>query len=360
MLATVERCWSMVLCILCEGARVLFTMNLVTLLIYLDPAQLNTNPTGNTFSVVLPNIILSRFLVNLRAVDHTRNHNIIDNLGEIVVSGGDGLNTQTYDSLEFSQDLRGEAPTAEKGEGVSNFDTPHTSGDQTVIQLTTRRSQTALTSALIYSVYGTIKHEPIGPLASSAALNSGIVSATFFSFREYFVTPLLLTCIKSGQFARRKQELELSQTQAKSGKKVVPPERLTWMQMRMEKLPDTAISGAFVGSLFNYWKRGRAGVVRGTIAATVVCSLLQLSYNELRIWRVRYVHQQSTLPLPVTPAEPPRPLWERTLGLFGMRKMSDEEYLAKMREKREQALQKIAELEAEEARQRTEEGTKAS
>ena len=51
------------------------------------------------------------------------------------------------------------------------------------------------------------------------------------------------------------------------------------------------------------------------------------------------------------------------MKLFGMRKMSDEEYLRKMIEKRDQALQRIAELEAleaEEARRRTKEQVKES
>ena len=43
--------------------------------------------------------------------------------------------------------------------------------------------------------------------------------------------------------------------------------------------------------------------------------------------------------------------------MFGMRKMSDEQYLRKMIEKRDQALQRIAELEALEAEEAKDDGS---
>ena len=73
--------------------------------------------------------------------------------------------------------------------------------------------------------------------------------------REYVVSPFLLTFIKSGQFARRREQLEAAQARSKAGQQPGPPEQLTWTQMRMEKLPDTAISSALTGSLLNYWWR---------------------------------------------------------------------------------------------------------
>ena len=42
-------------------------------------------------------------------------------------------------------------------------------------------------------------------------------------------------------------------------------------------------------------------------------------------------------------------IWERLLHVFGVHKMSTEEYLVKLRKQRADALRRIAELEAEEA-----------
>ena len=68
--------------------------------------------------------------------------------------------------------------------------------------------------------------------------------------REYVVSPLLLSCIGTGQFARRKLQLQNTQPGEKRF-----PETLNWSDMRIEKLPDTTLSGAITGSIFNSWKR---------------------------------------------------------------------------------------------------------
>ena len=56
----------------------------------------------------------------------------------------------------------------------------------------------------------------------------------------------------------------------------------------------------------------------------------------------------------LAPSETRPPTWERMLVLFGMRKMTDEEYLERMKEKRDYAVRRIAELEAEEVQQEAE------
>lgn len=97
-------------------------------------------------------------------------------------------------------------------------------------------------------------------------MNSGIAGATFFSayficicntdsnpdpgFREYIISPLLLSVLSSDQFLRRRQELE-----DKKGKQPERDERLSWSDMRLHKLPDTALSGALTGGVLNAWKR---------------------------------------------------------------------------------------------------------
>ncbi|KAH8106794.1 hypothetical protein BXZ70DRAFT_915116 [Cristinia sonorae] len=226
-------------------------------------------------------------------------------------------------------------------------------------------------NSLIASVYGTFKRLPIGPLAASSALNGGIVGATFFSFREYVVSPQLLLGVKTGQFLRRKAELDA----AINGEDYVA-EKVGWWDMRAHKLPDTALSGALTGGVLNAWKRGRAGIVPGAITASLVCTFLQLAVNELGITRLKFIQeqlqksqaegdqvvqslptaQQSQSPIAVpqntiqiAPAAPAMPTSERIFGWFGFQKVSDEDYLRRLKAERETHLKRIAELEREQA-----------
>lgn len=108
---------------------------------------------------------------------------------------------------------------------------------------------------------------------------------------------------------------------------------------------------------------GPAGVVPGAVTATIICSLLQLGYNELGVMRVRYVSrklqeaQGEQAPPPVLaptqavtlPPQPAKPMMQRIMEFMGMPEVSDEEYLRKLRHKREDILRRIAEIEAEQA-----------
>ncbi|PSR83092.1 hypothetical protein PHLCEN_2v5896 [Hermanssonia centrifuga] len=191
-------------------------------------------------------------------------------------------------------------------------------------------------------IYGTFKGWPIGPLAGSSALNGGIAAATFFSLREYIVSPLLLSTVDAGQFSRRKWELE-----APHEKQPGRSERLTWWGMRARKLPDAAVSGAITGGVLYTLKRGRRGIIPGAVTASVACSVLQLAYNELGVMRVKYVSQRLEAENMPAPLEPKTPLSQHVLKLFGMHQLSDEDYLEKLKHRREIALRQIAEIEKE-------------
>ncbi|KAH9952116.1 hypothetical protein B0H21DRAFT_14850 [Amylocystis lapponica] len=202
----------------------------------------------------------------------------------------------------------------------------------------------------------------IGPLAASAGINGGIAGATFFSFREYVVSPVLFSALSETHYARRIRDL---QAQRRVGRP--SGEKLTWWDMRMSKVPDTAISGALTGGLLNAWKRGRPGIVPGVTTATLVCTFLQLAYNELGITRIKYISRilqsSQTSPSGATgqdntstsmapprtriDSEPPRPRMERILTFLGLHQIPDEEYLAMMQKKRDGYLRRIAELEKE-------------
>jgi hypothetical protein len=90
----------------------------------------------------------------------------------------------------------------------------------------------------------------------------------------------------------------------------------------------------------------------GALTAGAICTLLQLAYNELGILRLKYV---SRYPSPVQPLHHPPPVavvpqkhtLERILITLGMRSLSDEEYLRKLKTTRDIHLKRIEELELE-------------
>lgn len=74
-------------------------------------------------------------------------------------------------------------------------------------------------------------------------------------FREYIISPALLSTVSSGQFLRRRHELEAKDSESKGKQTIYVREKLSFSDMRLYKLPDTAISGAFTGAVLNAWKR---------------------------------------------------------------------------------------------------------
>lgn len=89
---------------------------------------------------------------------------------------------------------------------------------------------------------------------------------------------------------------------------------------------------------------------------SVSCAVGQLLYNELRVQRVKYVSRSSPAasrrpPLPISSGitelpVPEKPLFDRMIHAIGLKRVSDEQYLAQLREQRAAHLRRIAELEA--------------
>ena len=154
---------------------------------------------------------------------------------------------------------------------------------------------------------------------------------------------------------------------------------MTWGAMRLHRTLDSALSGGVTGSVLNTWKRssllvlisfqlgrirlrrlfllgGTRGTFTGLMFGSVFCTLGQVLYNEFGVQRIKFVSRRypipSQLPTPIDPdlSEPPaskRPLFDRMIHAIGLKRLSDEEYLAQMREKRAAYLRRIASLEAE-------------
>jgi hypothetical protein len=73
-----------------------------------------------------------------------------------------------------------------------------------------------------------------------------------------------------------------------------------------------------------------------------------LAYNESRIARVKYVsgyRRKSHSHDVVDPVEPTRPVTERLFAVLGLQKLSDEEYLQKLKKSRYVYMERIKKLE---------------
>jgi hypothetical protein len=152
---------------------------------------------------------------------------------------------------------------------------------------------------------------------------------------------------------------------------------MTWGAMRLHRTLDSALSGGITGSVLNTWKRssllvpisfgsdprlrrffllgGTRGTFTGLMFGSVFCTLGQVLYNEFGVQRIKFVSRRylipSQPPTPIDPdlSEPPaskRPLFDRMISAIGLNRLSDEEYLAQMREERAAYLRRIASLEA--------------
>jgi len=131
---------------------------------------------------------------------------------------------------------------------------------------------------------------------------------------------------------------------------------VTWGAMRLHRTLDAALSGGITGSVLNTWRRGTRGAFTGMVFGSVFCTLGQVLYNELGVQRIKFISRRYAIPSqPLTPVvaplpEPPvpkQPLFDRMIHAFGLKRLSDEDYLAKMKEERAAYLRRIAKLEAQ-------------
>ncbi|KAG2157435.1 hypothetical protein DEU56DRAFT_764616 [Suillus clintonianus] len=141
--------------------------------------------------------------------------------------------------------------------------------------------------------------------------------------------------------------------------------RITWGDIRSRKVLDSSLSGALAGGILNSWKRGRSGTVPGLATGAVMCGLLQCAFNEFDILRITHVSRVAHTPpvaaaipvapvpteprppsLPVAALEPPRSLTDRIFAMLGHR-ISDEEYLNRVKTQRDNHLRRIEQLERE-------------
>jgi hypothetical protein len=90
---------------------------------------------------------------------------------------------------------------------------------------------------------------------------------------------------------------------------------------------------------------------------SVFCTLGQVLYNEMGVQRIKFIsrryHTPSQSPTPSTvseltePSVPKKTLLDRMIHAIGINRLSDEEYLAQMKEKRAAYLRRIEKLEVQ-------------
>ncbi|KAI6022721.1 hypothetical protein EDC04DRAFT_2506953, partial [Pisolithus marmoratus] len=150
----------------------------------------------------------------------------------------------------------------------------------------------------------------------------------------------------------------------------------SWSHIRTSRLLDSAISGGVTGGVLNTWKRGKVGLVSGLGTGALLCTLLQWGVNELHIFRIRYVYRTTATSLPAVGDESDAvkghdandrlvlpsvqmvsyqhqkaESWgDRILSAFG-RRVSDDDYLKRLKTERDTYLRRIEELEREPSRE---------
>ncbi|KAG6820854.1 hypothetical protein H0H93_010681 [Arthromyces matolae] len=198
-------------------------------------------------------------------------------------------------------------------------------------------------SAFVTGLYGVARRTPnYALMAVAAGVNSGVTACSFFAFRELGISPLLVNTLSWPQYVRRRRELGISHTDDPS---IGQP---TWSDLRKYNTLDSGLSGAIAGGVLRGWKSGPRAILPGALSIGAVCTLLQLAYNEATISRLRYISGLQGKNAPehkTSEATPAKPALQRFLNLIGVTQVTEEQYLEKMKVKRDGYLKRIAELE---------------
>ncbi|KAF7304952.1 N2227 domain-containing protein [Mycena kentingensis (nom. inval.)] len=104
------------------------------------------------------------------------------------------------------------------------------------------------------------------------------------------------------------------------------------------------VSGLATGGLIRGVTAGRRTIIPAALMTGVACVALQAAYNELRVQRIKYIGKRAAGP-PIDDDKPP--LADRILGALGVRPLSNEDVIEKLKRERERYLQKIERLEAQ-------------
>ncbi|WVQ96744.1 hypothetical protein IAU59_003851 [Kwoniella sp. CBS 9459] len=148
----------------------------------------------------------------------------------------------------------------------------------------------ALTGASI----GVVRNQNPFALSINMTINLSIAGLTFFSIREYLVSPLLLSIDLTPSHTRRYNDL-LSLSEKQLGK--LPSHSHSHSQslteVRVDRVADSALAGALTGGVLSAAFRGRATFGKAALTSSLIASALQLSVNQLRVFRLKALAKNS-------------------------------------------------------------------
>jgi len=221
------------------------------------------------------------------------------------------------------------------------------------------------------------------------------------------VSPLLVSYITTSQYTRRREQIGLQEElQASPHLQTTQNERkavaatldraqhgpLTYNEIRLHNMADTAISAGFLGGSLNLVRRrsffhinqysslivcpfhtvGPRGLLPGVVTATLACSALQLLFNEVRVTRIKWMYGHSkedvaarrthpmavqaeskfasNAPVPTRPPNPAPKTWsDRLLGAISyvipLSRIPDDQFLADLRRRKAEVDQELETVE---------------
>lgn len=169
---------------------------------------------------------------------------------------------------------------------------------------------------------------------------------SFFGLREYVISPVLTSNLSGQIYARRRETI-----QALKSKRPYDRGPISLTTLRSNNVLDTALSGAIAGASLNVSRRGLSGLVPGFFTMGLACTLVQVAWNELQVTRIKIVSRAQGVENPFGQVSPKdeRSTSEKLLDnlgrVFPIKRLSDEEYLKRLRAQRERVLKRIKELE---------------
>nr|XP_019045730.1 hypothetical protein I302_06121 [Kwoniella bestiolae CBS 10118]OCF24660.1 hypothetical protein I302_06121 [Kwoniella bestiolae CBS 10118] len=152
----------------------------------------------------------------------------------------------------------------------------------------------AITGASI----GVIQTKNPFALSINMTINLSIAGLTFFSIREYLVSPLLLSLELTPSHSRRLSKLKEQGLSAVQRGKLPAAPIPSLSEVRWDRLSDSAIAGGLTGGVLSAAFRGRATFLKAGITSSLIASILQISINQARVIRLKTLAKQSTPSLP--------------------------------------------------------------
>ncbi|GAA6064621.1 hypothetical protein JCM10212_006575 [Sporobolomyces blumeae] len=140
-----------------------------------------------------------------------------------------------------------------------------------------------IVGSLVGAASGVARGQPAIPAAFKTSINTGVFSFTFFSLREYAVTPLLT------HFALHPSPLPPASDPS------TPRRPLSVQNPHTNNFVPTTVSGTAAGTIFSYFQRPELPFVRGHVRAGftlgIGCLVLQSLINEGDLARIKLLNR---------------------------------------------------------------------